>query len=70
MKFLAKKNLPEDAVPRDRVLKTLSTFAVDIFESLLGLKYEEGSYELIYTYASNSLLLFTVLRIRNRVIHK
>ena len=25
---------------------------------------------LIYTYASNSLLLFTVLRIRNRVIHK
>ena len=46
MKFLAKKNLPEDAVPRDRVLKTLSTFAVDIFESLLGLKYEEGSYDL------------------------
>ena len=36
------KTIPEAAVPSDRVLKTPSTFAVDMFESVPELKHDEG----------------------------
>ena len=58
------KTIPEAAVPSERVLKTLSTFAVDMLESLPELKHDLGlSYLFIHNASNCVYYCFTVQEI-------